>query len=148
MLTEAQIAKQKQMARNRRHHLAHPTRVEITPLSYVAGARLVRFCGRVSLHFVKETHTIREQGGMGAFAYTLLLEAQKVARAHVHNLGANCLTSFQLDQCIFVEKPNKNQGYALINLSGDAMLVEYTEDSHQGHERIVRASTKPREEWF
>ena len=109
---------------------------------------MIRICGRISLHFVKETHTIREMGGMGAFAFTLILEAQKVARAHVMNLGGNCLTSFQLDQCIFVEKSSKNQGYVLVNLSGDAMEVAYSEDSERGHERIVRASTKPRDEWF
>jgi hypothetical protein len=89
---------------------------------------------------VKESFGIRELGGMNTFSHNLVLEAHKLARAHVSSMGGNCLTSYQIDQWIFMEKPSKNQGYILINLSGDAVCAEYDTPVQTGHERVARVA--------
>ncbi|KAJ3333792.1 hypothetical protein HDU76_003606 [Blyttiomyces sp. JEL0837] len=102
--------------------------VEITPLSYIPQARVDRFLGRVSLHFVKEASIVYEQGtgvgGMGGFAHALLAELYAVARAHAGALGGNGLISFTVEQSVFSESI-KNQGYSLISVSGDVVEVSY-----------------------
>ena len=41
------------------------TRVEVTPLSAIPGARVVRYLGRVNLHFIKESWDVSEPTALG-----------------------------------------------------------------------------------
>ena len=50
--------------------------VEITPLDFIPGGRVVNYRDRLALTLVKETYSISEAGGMGAFCHAALIEAQ------------------------------------------------------------------------
>jgi hypothetical protein len=49
----------------------------------------------VNLHFIKESFTIREQGGLGGFTHVFLNEVNAIVRAHVASLGGNTLISYR-----------------------------------------------------
>ncbi|KAJ3075681.1 hypothetical protein HDU98_007238 [Podochytrium sp. JEL0797] len=93
-----------------------PRAVEITPLSYVPQARIEKFLGRVSLHFVKEA------------------EFYAIARAYTVALGGNAMISFTVEQSMFYESI-KNQGYSLISVSGDVVEVAYSAKRKMIYER-------------
>ena len=38
-----------------------------------------------------------------------LMEANSIARAHVKAMGGNALLSFQLNKCVLIDHPYKNQ---------------------------------------
>ncbi|CAK4854938.1 unnamed protein product [Aphanomyces euteiches] len=97
--------------------------IELTPLSYVPGAKILRYLGRITLHFIKESWTVREIGGLGAFFHLFLSEAIAVVRAHVRALGGNAMLSFRL---VPIESSQlyRNQVYNMISVTGDAVLLE------------------------
>lgn len=96
--------------------------VEITPLNYIPGSVIDKFIGTIHLSFIKESFSLREAGGMNVFTQNLILEAQRVARAHVLALGANVLASYNMELTQKFKVP-KNQGYCLLTITGDAMLA-------------------------
>ncbi|RHY28074.1 hypothetical protein DYB32_006282 [Aphanomyces invadans] len=91
--------------------------IELTPLSYVPGAKILRYLGRITLHFIKESWTVRECGGLGAFFHLFLSEAISVVRAHVRALGGNAMLSFRL---VPIESSQlyRNQVYNMISVTG------------------------------
>ena len=48
-------------------------------------------------------------GGINSFLHTFVSEAHAMVRANVTALGGNGLLSYQLQQCIVMEHPHKNQ---------------------------------------
>ena len=58
--------------------------VEITPMDFVPGARVIHYRDRLALMLVKETYGVNEVGGMGAFCHSALIEAQ------VRRVGGAC----------------------------------------------------------
>ena len=97
--------------------------VEATALEFIPGARVVRYLGRINIHLIKESNTVREGGGLGAFFLSFLHQAHAVAKAHVEGLGGNALLSYRV-----VRRETggqKNQAYNLVSLTGDAALVRY-----------------------
>ncbi|KAJ3113283.1 hypothetical protein HDU96_003587 [Phlyctochytrium bullatum] len=117
-----------------------PELIELTPLSSIPHAKIERFLGRISLHFVKESSVLFEPnspiGGMGGFSHVFLCELHALVRSHTEALGGNALLSFNLDYCIFAENI-KNQGYSLLSISGDVVHVSY---NYKTEERFF---TKP-----
>ena len=71
-------------------------------------------------------------GGMGVFAQTFLSEAQAVARAHVVARGGNAACSFRFDKQQILENVVKSQGYCLLCLSADIVLVRYENGFRHG----------------
>jgi len=57
--------------------------VEITPLDFIPGGRVVNYRDRLALTLVKETYSISEAGGMGAFCHAALIEAQVRCADHL-----------------------------------------------------------------
>lgn len=55
------------------------------------GAKILRYCGRLNIHFIRESFAVRQAGGFVAFMHTLYAEANAVARAHALALGGNGL---------------------------------------------------------
>jgi hypothetical protein len=55
------------------------------------GFAVKRYCGRVNLHFIRESVAVRQGGGFSAFMQVLFSEANAIARAHVLSLGGNAL---------------------------------------------------------
>lgn len=113
------------------HRETHFEPIELTPLSSVPNATNRRFLGRISLHFIKETNLVYESiagvSGIGEFVHVFMMEMLAVVKAHVVCLGGNAVVGFNLDQVHFTESL-KNQGYALVSVSGDVMEVSYDAD--------------------
>lgn len=101
--------------------------IELTPLAYIPGARVVQYLGRVTLHFIKESWTVRESGGLGAFHHLFLSEAIAIVRAHVRSLGGNAMLTFRL---VPIESSQlyRNQVYNMISITGDAVMIEHEAD--------------------
>lgn len=97
--------------------------IELTPLAYIPGAHVTRYLGRVTLHFIKESWTVRESGGLGAFYHLFLNEAIAIVRAHVRSLGGNAMLTFRL---VPIESSQlyRNQVYNMISITGDAVMIE------------------------
>ncbi|KAG0266778.1 hypothetical protein DFQ27_009447 [Actinomortierella ambigua] len=97
--------------------------IEVTPLSFIPGRTPTRYLGKLSLHFVKETHILHDgtvSSGMGGFVHVFLMEIQAVARAHVAAMGGDAIVGLRVDETLFQESV-KNQGYALLSISGDVV---------------------------
>lgn len=105
--------------------------IEITPSSRLPShlnlkPTIDRFLGRISLHFIKETHLVFDipaLNGMGGFTAKFMLEIGAVARAHAKALGGDSICNYTVDQSLFLE--TINQGYALVSVSGDVMFHLY-----------------------
>lgn len=97
--------------------------IELTPLAYIPNAHVTRYLGRVTLHFIKESWTVRESGGLGAFYHLFVNEAIAIVRAHVRSLGGNAMLTFRL---VPIESSQlyRNQVYNMISITGDAVMVE------------------------
>ena len=70
--------------------------VTISPLAYVPGYSIKRYLGQINLHFIRESWSVKGDGGIGAFYHETLMHAQAMCRAHVVAQGGNALTSFRL----------------------------------------------------
>ncbi|RLN89479.1 hypothetical protein BBJ28_00015112 [Nothophytophthora sp. Chile5] len=106
--------------------------IELTPLAYIPGAHVTRYLGRVTLHFIKESWTVRESGGLGAFYHLFLSEAIAIVRAHVRSLGGNAMLTFRL---VPIESSQlyRNQVYNMISITGDAVMIEREVDVNFGY---------------
>jgi hypothetical protein len=113
----------------------------MTPSSYIPGARVHRYIGRISLHLIKERMTFKDkeaeyaEGGLGLFTHELIIEAQSILRAHVSALGGNALLGYKIDELRVNENTDSNnRGYCLISISGDVAAVK------RPHARLSRRS--------
>ncbi|NXD11066.1 C2CD5 protein, partial [Nothocercus nigrocapillus] len=96
--------------------------VKMTPLSFLPGAKITKYLGIINMFFIRETTSLREEGGVSGFLHTFIAEVFAMVRAHVAALGGNAVVSYIMKQCVFMENPNKNQAQCLINVSGDAVI--------------------------
>jgi len=89
---------------------------EITPLSTLPGATIMRYLGKLSLHFVKDAHMSESNiNDLGGFTHRLLMEVNSISRAHAIALGGNCILAYRFDKNVIEEGMKK---YALISVSG------------------------------
>ncbi|XP_064417481.1 C2 domain-containing protein 5 isoform X2 [Latimeria chalumnae] len=98
------------------------TVVKMTPLSFIPGAKIIKYLGIINMFFIRETTSLREEGGVSGFLHSFIAEVFAMVRAHVAALGGNAVVSYIMKQCVFMENPNKNQAQCLINVSGDAVI--------------------------
>ncbi|KAM6314468.1 C2 domain-containing protein 5 isoform 9-T9 [Podargus strigoides] len=98
------------------------TVVKMTPLSFLPGAKITKYLGIINMFFIRETTSLREEGGVSGFLHAFIAEVFAMVRAHVAALGGNAVVSYIMKQCVFMENPNKNQAQCLINVSGDAVV--------------------------
>ncbi|XP_064372103.1 C2 domain-containing protein 5 isoform X7 [Dromaius novaehollandiae] len=96
--------------------------VKMTPLSFIPGAKITKYLGIINMFFIRETTSLREEGGVSGFLHAFIAEVFAMVRAHVAALGGNAVVSYIMKQCVFMENPNKNQAQCLINVSGDAVI--------------------------
>ncbi|XP_066489397.1 C2 domain-containing protein 5 isoform X3 [Tiliqua scincoides] len=96
--------------------------VKMTPLSFIPGAKISKYLGIINMFFIRETTSLREEGGVSGFLHAFIAEVFAMVRAHVAALGGNAVVSYIMKQCVFMENPNKNQAQCLINVSGDAVI--------------------------
>ncbi|XP_047241679.1 C2 domain-containing protein 5 isoform X12 [Girardinichthys multiradiatus] len=98
------------------------TMVKMTPLSFLPGTRNVKYLGIINMFFIRETTSLREEGGVSGFLHSFIAEVFAMVRAHVAALGGNAVVSYSMKDCVLMENPNKNQAQCLINVSGDAVI--------------------------
>ncbi|KAG7167122.1 C2 domain-containing protein 5-like [Homarus americanus] len=108
--------------------------VEITPLSYIPGARIDCHLGNLNFFFIRESTSIKESGGLSGFMGSFVTEVLALVRAHVAALGGNAMIAYFMSECVLLHNPYKNQGQCLINVGGDVVQVQYTAGSslHDG----------------
>ncbi|ODN03834.1 C2 domain-containing protein 5 [Orchesella cincta] len=97
--------------------------VEITPLAYIPGARIEKYLGNLNFFFIRETTSIRENGGLSGFVHNFVAEVLAIVRAHVAALGGNAMVSYFMTELALLHNPHKNQGQCLINVGGDVVLI-------------------------
>lgn len=98
------------------------TVVKMTPLSFLPGLRIIKYLGIINMFFIRETTSLREEGGVSGFLHSFIAEVFAMVRAHVAALGGNAVVSYSMKECMLMENPNKNQAQCLINVSGDAVI--------------------------
>ncbi|XP_027888652.1 C2 domain-containing protein 5 isoform X15 [Xiphophorus couchianus] len=98
------------------------TMVKMTPLSSLPGTRIIKYLGIINMFFIRETTSLREEGGVSGFLHSFIAEVFAMVRAHVAALGGNAVVSYSMKDCVLMENPNKNQAQCLINVSGDAVI--------------------------
>ncbi|KYO36712.1 C2 domain-containing protein 5 isoform A [Alligator mississippiensis] len=94
------------------------TVVKMTPLSFIPGAKITKYLGIINMFFIRETTSLREEGGVSGFLHAFIAEVFAMVRAHVAALGGNAVVSYIMKQCVFMENPNKNQAQCLVNREG------------------------------
>ncbi|XP_053575078.1 C2 domain-containing protein 5 isoform X2 [Bombina bombina] len=118
------------------------TVVKMTPLSFIPGAKITKFLGIINMFFIRETTSLREEGGVSGFLHAFVCEVFAMVRAHVAALGGNAVVSYIMKQCVFMENANKNQAQCLINVSGDAVIF-IRESELEGSANSTPAVTQP-----
>ncbi|XP_047195770.1 C2 domain-containing protein 5 isoform X15 [Hippoglossus stenolepis] len=98
------------------------TVVKMTPLSFLPGTRIIKYLGIINMFFIRETTSLREEGGVSGFLHSFIAEVFAMVRAHVAALGGNAVVSYSMKECVLMENPNKNQAQCLVNVSGDAVI--------------------------
>lgn len=94
-------------------------------MSYVPGASIDKYLGNINFFFIRETTSIREEGGLSGFLHSFVTEVLAIVRAHVSALGGNALVAFFLTELFLHHNFHKNQGQCLINVGGDVVSVTY-----------------------
>uniref|UniRef100_A0A8D0HIM8 C2 domain-containing protein 5 n=1 Tax=Sphenodon punctatus TaxID=8508 RepID=A0A8D0HIM8_SPHPU len=127
--TTASLDKASLLAEGHARHRSVPscasstiTVVKMTPLSFIPGAKITKYLGIINMFFIRETTSLREEGGVSGFLHAFIAEVFAMVRAHVAALGGNAVVSYIMKQCVFMENSNKNQAQCLINVSGDAVI--------------------------
>jgi len=95
--------------------------VDITSLMRLPGSRIERYMGHLNFFFIRESTSIREDGGLSGFMQSFITEVLAIVRAHVSALGGNAMVSYFMTECILLHNPHKNQGQCLINVGGDVV---------------------------
>uniref|UniRef100_T1HPR1 C2 domain-containing protein n=1 Tax=Rhodnius prolixus TaxID=13249 RepID=T1HPR1_RHOPR len=83
--------------------------VDVTPLCYVPGAKIVSYLGNLNFFFIRESSCIRESGGPSSFVHGFVAEVLAIVRAHVTAIGGNALTSYTMSRCHLTSNTHKNQ---------------------------------------
>jgi hypothetical protein len=102
--------------------------VDLSVLSYVAGGKIEKYLGNLNFFFIRESTSVRENGGICGFVHSFITELLAIVRANVTCLGGNAMTSFYMTELILVDNPHKNQAQCLVNVGGDVVFVTYFND--------------------
>ncbi|XP_065354941.1 C2 domain-containing protein 5 [Calliphora vicina] len=114
--------------RQRHNRVYERNGVDITPLSFIPGCKIEKYLGNLNFFFIRESTSIRENGGISGFVHGFITELLAVVRAHISALGGNAMVSFYLTELILFDNQHKNQGQCLISIGGDAVVVSYHQD--------------------
>jgi hypothetical protein len=101
---------------------AEELEVQLVPLSFVPGCVTLGVLGPLSLHLIKETWTLREEGGVANFCHAFVAETHAFARAHVAARGGNAALSF-VTELKLVHQSTKNHAYGVMHCHADAVVV-------------------------
>lgn len=99
--------------------------INLTPLSYVPGARIEKYLGNLNFFLIRETSSLREVGGISSFVQSFICEIYSIVRSHVNALGGNAVVSYFMSEFVVMHSLHKNQAQCLIHIGGDAVKVVY-----------------------
>ena len=111
--------------------------IDMTSLDEIPGATVVRHLGTISLHVIKETLALREAGGMARFLQQFITDVHSLARAQAAARGGAAVVSMRVRRLWARDSPGRNQGQALVTLTGDVVDVHYHAAPPQMHESEV-----------
>ncbi|KAJ2421220.1 hypothetical protein GGF41_003952, partial [Coemansia sp. RSA 2531] len=97
--------------------------VELTMLSYLPRHQMTAYVGRISLHFVQETHInsmSKGQVGMGAFVFLFFANVQAQARAHIATRSEMTLILLSIDQAQIIHN-DRSQAYVAVSISDNVV---------------------------
>jgi len=97
--------------------------VEISPLTFIPSRKIEKYLGNLNFFFIRESTSIRENGGISGFVHGFITELLAVVRAHIAALGGNAMVSFYMTELILADNQHKNQGQCLISIGGDAVYT-------------------------
>ncbi len=83
--------------------------VDLTPLCYVPGGKIDKYLGNLDFFFIRESTSVKENGGISGFVHSFITEVLAIVRANVTALGGNAMVSFYMTEMILVDNPHKNQ---------------------------------------
>jgi len=83
--------------------------VDLTPLSFIPGGRIDKYLGNLNFFFIRESTSIRENGGISGFVHGFITELLAVVRAHIASLGGNAMVSFYITELMLFDNQHKNQ---------------------------------------
>jgi hypothetical protein len=101
---------------------AEELEVQLVPLSFVPGCVTLGVLGPLSLHLIKETWTLREEGGVANFCHAFVAETHAFARAHIAARGGNAALSF-VTELKLLHQSTKNHAYGVMHCHADAVVV-------------------------
>uniref|UniRef100_A0A1I8P0U2 C2 domain-containing protein n=1 Tax=Stomoxys calcitrans TaxID=35570 RepID=A0A1I8P0U2_STOCA len=116
------------LIRQRYNRLCERNGVDITPMSFIPGGRIEKYLGNLNFFFIRESTSVRENGGISGFVHGFITELLAVVRAHIASLGGNAMVSYYINELILYDNQHKNQGQCLISIGGDAVYVSYHND--------------------
>ncbi|KAK2143844.1 hypothetical protein LSH36_807g00137 [Paralvinella palmiformis] len=121
--------------------------IEITPLTYIPNAHIDQYLGHLNFFLIRETTSVRDEGGLNGFLHSFIAEIMAICRAHVTCLGGNSLVAYRMSECVLDKSLHKNQSQCLINVSGDITAVSYIGQQHvSDHKHIAVASASDQRE--
>ncbi|KAG4065214.1 hypothetical protein HA402_007611 [Bradysia odoriphaga] len=82
--------------------------VDLTPLCYVPGGKIDKYLGNLDFFFIRESTSVKENGGISGFVHSFITEVLAIVRANVTALGGNAMVSFYMTELILVDNPHKN----------------------------------------
>jgi hypothetical protein len=94
--------------------------VELSGQATVAGCRVTKYLGPVTLHFIKEHFGVRSEQEVGSFFLAFLLEAHAMVRAHAAARGANALVCYAATP--EESQGGRNQVYHMMTVSVPHLL--------------------------
>uniref|UniRef100_U5EQC8 Putative ca2+-dependent phospholipid-binding protein n=1 Tax=Corethrella appendiculata TaxID=1370023 RepID=U5EQC8_9DIPT len=99
--------------------------VDLTPLSYVPGGKIEKYYGNLNFFFIRESTSVRENGGISGFVHSFITEVLAVVRAHITALGGNAMVAFYMTELVLIDNVHKNQAQCLVSVGGDVVFVSY-----------------------
>lgn len=97
--------------------------VIICPADLIPNTQIISYIGNVSFFLIRESLSVKEDGGLDLFMQQFMCEIHAILRSHVQALGGNAILSFSLNEIILYYNTHKNHASCLINLSGDAACI-------------------------
>eukprot|EP00667_Euglena_gracilis_P001395 EG_transcript_1396 len=99
----------------------------LTRLSYVPGATIDRYLGRISQHFLREAMYISNpsEGGVGAFTHSVHVEANCIIHRLVAAAGGDALLDYNCHHHVIDDNDDKSTAYQFITILGQVVTLKW-----------------------